>query len=1032
MNLPQLSIKRPVFTGVVLIILFLFGAFSLSSMQLDLLPDINLPMAIVLISYPDAGPYEVESQVTRTVEGAMATVGGVDSMQSTSYEGSSVVRVNFEWGTDLDSATFDMRESLDMIRGALPDDAEEPRVLKMDPGMMPVTTISIAGLGDLAEMQRVAEDVIVPRLERIEGVATVDIGGDREEQIQVRLDMARMHLYGIDPGTVREVLAGSNLNLPGGTIEEGSRSYTVRTMGEFVSLQDIRETVVPTSDGGTVRLDNIAQIVETTEEVKSMTRLDGEPSIALSVSKESGANTVTVSNRVDAAMEDLAGELPAGLRVAEVMDQGRFIVAAIRRVFSNAMIGGALAIAVLFAFLRDWRSTMVTALAIPFAAIVSFTFTSFAGLTMNLLSMGGLALGIGMMVDNAIVVLENVFRKLDEGGSVVAAAVEGTSEVAAAITASTLTTLSVFLPIIFTEGLAAEIFSDLSLTVSAALGASLLIALIGVPLFASRLLRQRGVEDVGTRQWHARGFPRRYGRFLEWSLQNRGWIMVFLVISLVVGAISVPFIDTAFLPQIDDGQIMVDVELPAGTALFRTDSVMEELESEYREIPEVDSILTYSGTTVGLGIGGADSATGQIQVTLVEQAQRSRTSEQVGEEIREISRDVPGCEVSVTSGMFASMAGSTLGGYGGPSIEVAFRGDDMDVLEDITDEMAQSIGEMAGTYDVRTSFDEGAPELRLVVDRLKAANLGVTPAQIAQTVRTASVGEVASRYRVTGAEKDILLIFEEDSVTDREGLLSIPIHLGGGRVVPLMEVVESQEEVGPTAIDRIDQSRSGTVTARVFGRTGSEVNAEVARIAEAMNLPPGYTVDLEGEQALIEESFGTLAWVAVLGFLLMYLIMSAQFESFAFPLSVIFTVPMSLTGIAAVLAITGRTFDVSAFVGLIVVMGIIVNNAIVMVDYANQLRRGGMPRREAMVLAGTVRMRPVLMTALTTVLAMVPLALGVGEGTEMQVPLATAVMGGLSVGTVLTLVVLPVMYTLIDDLTGGIGKESMCEGGDGE
>ncbi|MFO7942066.1 MAG: efflux RND transporter permease subunit, partial [Bacillota bacterium] len=765
---------------------------------------------------------------------------------------------------------------------------------------------------------------------------------------------------------------------------------------------------------------------------KSITRLDGEPSIALSVSKESGANTVTVSNRVDAAMDDLAGELPAGLRVAEVMDQGRFIVAAIRRVFSNAMIGGVLAIAVLFAFLRDWRSTLVTALAIPFAAVVSFTFTYFAGLTMNLLSMGGLALGIGMMVDNAIVVLENIFRKLDEGGSVAAAAIAGTSEVAAAITASTLTTLSVFLPIIFTEGLASEIFGDLSLTVSAALGASLLVALIGVPLLASRLLRRRTGGQSAAGEWSSRGLPRTYSRFLDWSLDNRGWIIALLLLALLGGAVAVPFIDTAFLPQIDDGQIMVDVELPAGTALSRTDSVMEELESKYREIPEVDSILTYSGTTVGLGMGGADSSSGQIQVTLVDQDERRRSSEKVSEEVRELSADVPGCEVSVTAGMFASMAGSSLGGYGGPSIELAFRGDDMDALEDLTGEMAQSITQLEGTYDVRTSFDEGAPELRLAVDRIKAANLGVTPAQIARTVRTASVGEVATRYRVTGSEMDILLIFEEDAVGDREGLMSIPVHLAGGRVVPLMEVVDIREEVGPTEIDRIDQSRSGTVTARVTGRPASEVNAEVAQIADGMNLPPGYTVDLEGEQALIDESFGTLAWVAVLGFLLMYLIMSAQFESFAFPLSVILTVPMSLIGIAGVLAITGRTFDVSAFVGLIVVMGIIVNNAIVMVDYANQLRRGGMRRREAMITAGTVRMRPVLMTALTTVLAMVPLALGIGEGMEMQVPLATTVMGGLSVGTVLTLVVLPVMYTLIDDVTGGIGKVATDEGGDDE
>ncbi len=1030
MSLPSLSIRRPVLTGVILIVLFIFGAFSLFSMELDLFPDINLPMAVVVATYDGAGPAEVESQVTRTIEGSMATVGGVDTIRSTSSEGSSMVMVSFEWGTDLDSATFEMREALDMVRGRMPDGVGDPRVIKMDVGMLPVTTISIAGLGNLADMQAVAEDVIAPRLERLEGVASVDIAGGRERQLQVRLDPRGMERHGIDVETVGNILAASNLNLPGGTLEEGTSSYTVRTLGEFTSLEDIAGLMVPTADGGAVRLDEISRVLDTEERIQSITRLDGETSIALSVSKESGANTVMVSNRVRQAMEQLQDELPPGLRTAEVMDQGRFVVDSILNVLTNGAVGGALAVLVLFLFLRDWRSTLVTAMAIPFAGVVSFTFIYFAGLTMNLLSMGGLALGIGMMVDNAIVVLENIFRKMGEGMAPARAALEGTAEVGSAVTASTLTTLSVFLPIIFTEGLAAEIFSDLSLTVSAALAASLLVALLGVPLVASRLLREiPEAERRARREAGKRGLSARYRGFLEWSLDHRGWIVAILVLALAGGALAVPFIHTEFLPDMDDGQIMVDVDLPPGTALVETDRVIREMADVFVDLEEVMSILTYSGSTAGMGIGDSDSSTGQIQLTLVDQDQRRRSSAEIAEEVRTMAASVPGAEVTVTPGMIAGMA-DAVGGFGGPAVALEFRGDDLSVLRDLAGEMVDRISAIPGTHDVRTSFDDGTPELRLVVDRSRAANYGVTPAQIAATVRAASVGEVATRYRVEGSEMDVVMIFEEDTVADRAGLLRIPIRLPNGGVVPLMEVVELREEMGPTAIDRTDQARSVQVTARVFGRPASEVNAQVQESASDLNLPAGYTLDFEGEQALMDESFETLIWVAVLGFLLMYLIMAAQFESFAFPISVILTVPMSLVGIAAILAITGRTFDVAAFVGLIVVMGIIVNNAIVMVDYANQLRRGGMERRSAMVEAGTVRMRPVLMTALTTILAMVPLSLGLGEGAEMQVPLATTVMGGLTAGTLLTLIVLPVMYTIVDDLTGGLRVLDIDEGGD--
>lgn len=1006
-------------TGVILIVFFLFGLFSLFSMELDLLPEINLPVAVVATAYDNAGPAEVEAQVTRLVESAMATVGGVDTLRSTSSEGSSLVIVNLGWGTDLDVATSEMRETLDRIRNLLPDGAGQPRVIKLDPGLLPVVTLSLAGSGRLSDIQETAEDVIIPRLERIEGVASVDLAGGRERQIQVRLDPDRMTQYALDFETIGQILMASNLNLPGGTLAEGNRGFTLRTLGEFTSVADIAQVLIPTANGGAVRLEDIAQVIETEATVQSITRLDSDPSIALSIRKESGANTVMVSSRVREEMAALMSELPPDLRVVETMDQGRFVVQSIQNVLFNGLIGGLLAIVVLFLFLRDWRSTLVTAIAIPFAAIVSFTFIYFMGLTMNLLSMGGLALGIGMMVDNAIVVLENVFRKLKQGLTPAMAAVEGTTEVGAAITASTLTTLSVFIPIIFTEGLAAEIFGDLSLTISAALGASLLIALTGIPLIASRLLRRVPKNETDEKTIESgRGLAGKYRGFLGWSLSHRGPVIGLLVLTLALGALAIPFIETEFLPEMDDGQILVDVRLPPGTTLTQTDVTIEALRDRYRDLPEVAAILTYSGTSAGGGMGAADTAQGQLQLTLVDLSDRRRNTSEIAENIRTLSSQVPGCEVSVQAGMMAGM-GDAAGGFGGPAVTVEIRGEDLGTLEALTGELAGAIETLEGTSEIRTSFDEGAPELQLIIDRTRAADLGITPAQIARTVRAASMGETVTRVRLDGSDLDVLMRLDEDHLSDRTAVLHLPLRLPTGVMVPLMEVADLVEAVGPSTIERTNQARSATVTAHVTGRSASAVNAEVAELGRALSLPPGYTLDLEGEQALMQESFSVLTWVAILGFVLMYLIMAAQFESFVFPLSVILTVPMSLIGIAVVLAVTGRTFDVGAFVGMIMVMGIIVNNAIVMVDYTNQLRQGGMDRRTAMLTAGSVRMRPVLMTALTTVLAMIPLSLGLGEGAEMQVPLATTVMAGLATGTLLTLVVLPVLYTLIDDLANG-------------
>lgn len=1055
MNLPKLSVTRPVFTTVLLIIIFGLGLFSLTGVELDLLPEMNFPVAVVSTSYAGAGPAEVETLLTRPIEAAMATVSSVETVSSVSHEGASVVVVEFDWGVNIDQAKLDMREALDMVKGFLPSGAGEPRVFKFDPSQMPIMTVGVAGSQDTDQVQAFVEDVVVPRLERIPGVASVGVDGARQREIQIRFDAATLQSHGIALTQVAGLLQGHNLNLPGGHIEEGSRSYTVRVMGEFTSLDDINSVMIPTASGAMLRLGDVAQVLDTEKDTSRLTRLNGHPSLGLSIQKESGANTVNVSRLVRAELDNLAGELPPGFNFAVVVDEAKFILRSLRGMVNDTIVGAILAIAILMIFLRDWRSTLVIGVAIPFSIVGTFSLIYFSHITINLLSLGGLALGVGMMVDNAIVVLENIFRMRQAGLPAETAAINGANEVAAAITASTLTTLSVFLPVIFLKGLAAEIFRDLSLTVAFSLTASLLVAVTGVPLLAARMFRRAPVAFAGAAGpglgptpgvelpapvgqvstlpavdgevavpaiaggGNSRpGIAEHYRRFLLWALGNRRWVMAGMGGAIVLAGLLMMVVPTEFLPNVDEGQIYVDAELPAGTNLATADRLMAQLEAAALELPDAEQVFTYVG---GSDSGGGGAVTeGAVQIILVGKGERKRSTAAVADELRAAAALLPGVRVTISDTSTPGMSGGGGGGmgFGGSPVAVTVKGDDLDVLRQLSEQTAALIKAVPGTRAVATSFDEGLPELRVVVDRQRAAAYGLTPAQVAQTVRTAMVGQTVTRFRDRGTEVDVTLRLAEASVRDRTALDALPIPTPVGGYVSLLAVADLQESVGPTAINRSGQVRTASVTAELEGRSLGPVVADIRQQLKDLVVPSAYTVELGGEQESMADAFGSLTTAALMGFLLMYFIMAAQFESYIFPIGVMLTAPMSMVGIVLGLAITGRTFNTAAFVGLIAVMGIIVNNAIVLVDYAGQLRQRGLPRDQAIVTAGTVRLRPILMTALTTILATLPLALALGEGSEIQAPMATVVGSGLLVGTILTLIVLPVLYIMLDDWFG--------------
>ncbi|MDK2784650.1 MAG: hydrophobic/amphiphilic exporter (mainly bacteria), family [Bacillota bacterium] len=1031
MNLAQFSTRRPVAVTMVILVLIVLGTVSLTRISIDLLPKMTLPIAAVMATYPGAGPEEVEELVAKPLESVLATVSNVDSIQSISSADSATIIVQFNWGTDMDFATLDMREKIDLVMPRLPDGVDRPRVVKFDPSMMPIMILSVSSEGrDLASLKTLLEDKVAPRLERIEGVAYATVIGGPKEEVRVLVDSRRLAGYGFTLAQLVQALKAENLNMPGGTIEQGTREFILRTTGEFKSLDELRNLVLTSPQGVSVRLGDLADIEEV-EDQEEYTLLNGRPSIGIMIQKEAGANTVKVANQVHREMEKLSQEL-RGLKYTYVFDQAKFIQRSIGRLTSNAISGAVLAIVILYLFLRNVRSTLVIALSIPISIIATFTLVYFNGLTINLMSLGGLALGVGMLVDNSIVVLENIYRHREEGESRLLAAQNGAGEVAMAITASTLTTIAVFLPIVFIQGLTAQIFRELALTVTFSLLASLLVALTVVPMLASKIL-VIGENDGGrtsarpgifyrASEWMVRQLAAVSGRYralLAWALDHRRVVLAGAAAAFILSLLAVPLVGTEFFPSTDAGRLSISIELPSGATLEETDKVAERVGKIVSSYPEVETVFVSAGRSMqGMSISGTDSNTASLNIELVPKEERRRSDREIADAIRRQVEKIPGAEIRVTTQDVMTMGG---GGIAQP-ISLSIRGDDLDVLRDLADKAKALVAKVPGTREIRTSFSEGRPEVQVRLNRAKAASLGLSAAQVAQAVSTAVQGEVATEYRVGGKEKDIRVRLVEESANSLSDLKSLLISTPTGLTVPLADVADIVIARGPVTINREDQARVVTVSSDVFGRPLGAVSRDIERQLAGLKLPPGYTITFGGQNKEMSEAFSGLSLALGLAVILVYMVMAAQFESLLHPFTIMFSMPLALVGVVLALLITRRPISVPAFIGIIVLAGIVVNNAIVLVDYINTLRARGLGMREAILTAGPIRLRPILMTTLTTVLGLIPLALGLGEGGEMQAPLAITVIGGLSMSTLLTLVVVPLVYTLFEDIGSGLKR----------
>lgn len=1024
MSLPKLAIRRPIAVLMAVCIVLVLGGFSFTNLTVDLLPEMKFPTMAVFTTYDGAAPEEVEAMITRPLEETLATVPGVKKISSTSSQGSSVIMLEFNWGTDMDFRALDVREKIDLVKGLLPSEVRTPLVMQFDPSMMPIMTMTVMGDLSPAELKRIAEDIVKPRLERIEGVASVSVFGGVDREIQVEVNPARLAAYGLNIDQLAQLLRAENLNTAAGTMLDGANELRVRAIGEFRSLTDLENLVLMNNPAGTLYLRDVAAVKDTFKEQKQLMRLDGKPGIGLVIYKQSDANTVKVSGAINSTLNGLQRNLPDGSGVAVLFDSAEFINESVASVMRIGLIGAVLAVFVLFLFLRDMRSTLVIGLAIPVSVVATFVLMYFNGLTLNIITLGGLALGIGMMVDNAIVILENIFRHRQEGLGATEAASVGSMEVADAIMAATMTTIVVFLPVVFVEGIAALLFSSMAWTISFALFASLAVALTVVPVLSSRLLKvPKNGDGNGNGRLSARfgRFFKRldaaYGRMLEWALSHRKLTVAIMVVSFLGSIALVPLVGTEFIPGMDNNWLSVSVSLPDGSSLAQTQEVVAEIEKRLASMEEIEYVFATIGESGGMTGGSGSSNRASMDVRMAARNKRKLSNDQVAEQARNALRTIPGAEIRVGPSQNMSLGG------GGAPVDIMIKGDSLPVMRDIAERVKDVVANVAGTREVATSFDRGWPELLVRVDREKAAMFGIQSYTVANTLRTALSGQVVTRYRTGGQEIDVRLQLPAGIRSNAADLQAIEILTPSGMRVPLGEVAEFRQEVGPMRISRNDQVRSASVTARLSGRPLGQVVTDIQKGLNELSLPAGYSIQFVGEQEQMAESFGSLAGALILAILLVYMIMAAQFESLLHPFIIMFALPQTFVGVVLSLVITGRTLNVPAFIGLIMLAGIVVNNAIVLIDYINKLRLRGYSCREAILEAGPVRLRPILMTTATTVLGMFPLALGIGSGSETYAPLATVVTGGLLASTLLTLLVVPVIYSLFEDLGSRIKQK---------
>jgi HAE1 family hydrophobic/amphiphilic exporter-1 len=1024
MKVTEIAIRRPAFVTMIFVALAVLGIFGYNRMGVDLLPKMDWPYVSIVTVYPGAGPKEVESLVSKPLEEAVSGIGNLDNVRSYSYEGVSVVLAQFGFSSDVDVVTNEVQRKVEIVRNALPEEAEEPRISKADMNAFPILRVSLTGRMDPRDLYQFAKDRIKDRLEQVDGVSTVTIVGGREREIRVEVDNGKLRSFGLSILQVTAALRRENLDFPTGKIDEPVNQYIVRLAGRFRSLDEIGAVVVTSLPAGEIRIRDIATVKDTWRENYTLSRLNGESSIALVIQKQSDANSVKTSDMLRKAMTEFEAEQGNRVKFTIAQDITQFTRDSISEVQRDLFLAILMVAIVLFLFLGSARNSVIVLLSIPTSLITTFFFMYLFGYTLNLVSLMALALVIGILVDDSIVVLESIHRRLARGEEPAKAAVNGRSEIGFAAVAITLVDVVVFLPISLVGGVVGRIFSEFGITIVVSTLLSLFVSFTLTPMLAAKwtkLTAHLGGNGSGTAtrlSRFARRFEEwqetlsvRYGRLLEWSLDHRKVIVGASTGLLVASLALVPLglVGTEFITETDRGEFAVNIDLPLGTAIVRTDAAIREVETVVASMPEVESYLTTVGRQQTEWKNAEQSNLGQIQVKLSDAFSRDRSSKEVMMDIQRGAASVPGVKTSfAVMGMWGMAAASP--------VQIEIIGSDLDSVTAFAAKVSEILARLDGIADVRTSWEEGKPEVQISIDRDRTAMMGLTLGEVGMAVRTALEGDIATKYKEGDTEYDTRVVLDKKDRLAAKDVSAITLMNHYGQPVELGQVADIRRGKGPSEIQRKNRERLVTVTSNLSGTAAlGGVVAEAQRRIEAAGVPAGVKIFYGGEAENMRDMFSDMSIALGLAILFVYIIMVSLFESYLHPLTIMFSLPLALVGALGSLAMTGMTLNMFSMIGVIMLMGLVTKNAILLVDRTNVLRERGVGLRDALLDAGRTRLRPILMTTATMVFGMLPLALALGAGSEMRQSMAVVVISGLISSTILTLVLVPVVYAIADE-----------------
>lgn len=1014
-------VSKPLFTLSIFVIFVILGLFSYTRIPLDFLPNISIPTLTVITPYPGASPEDIETTVSKIIEDAVATVPNIDKISSNSIENISTVTIQFKWGADIDAAAADVRDKMDLVRSKLPKDIQPSSIYKFDTSQIPILVLGVSADQSYKDLYHIVDKKISIALKKIQGVGTVSISGGLQRQINIDIDRQRLEAYHLSVGQVNSALASANISLPAGSLKLGSLDYGVRVPGEFADIEEISNTIVGSYNENDIYLSDIAKVTDSFKEPDSVTEVDKTSGVMVTVQKQSGANSVQVAKDVRKELLRLQKDLPEDVKITYVQDTSEYILRSVNELTHTLYWTFLFVFVTVLLFLRNFRGSFIVALAMPFSIIAALIYMFMTGTTINIISLASIIISIGVVVDDAIVVLENIYRHRDKKNEPPKeASIYGAGEVFGAVMASTTTNLVIFVPLLLIQGFVGIFFHELSVITIVIIGMSFVTAMSLTPMLSSQLLQVSSKENVSSKffkdlydrseRWFE-SIEANYQRILGWALDNRKKVIIACVAFFFLSMPLFMFTGSEFFPDMDNGLVTANISLPAGIRLERTAEVMKKLESRVlAEVPEVEFVLVTAGNSTSMSMSTKTGPNyGKIYIKVIPLDQRKRGLKAIEKQISDIALSIP----DMKSINFAVSGANAMSGNDRP-LTIEIYGDDFNVMDSVAEEIFAGISKIPGVVDPAMSREKSNPEYAMKVDRAKAASLGLSMYDVAVAARGYIYGTTATKYRESGDEYDVFVRLDEASRNALNDLKSVFITTRAGQNVALGNIVSVELRNGPQIIQRKNQQRYEVVDADYFGRSLGDIISDARKVMSKMNFPQNVSVKIAGNAEQMADSFKSLFVALLLAIALIYLVMVAQFESFLEPFIIMFAIPFALAGVVWSLFLTGFPFGVMSFIGLILVTGIAVKNTIVLVDYINILRARGRDIKEAVQEAGRTRLRPILMTSSCTMLGLMPIIFGTGEGSGFWKGMAVSVLGGLLVSATISLIFVPTVYYVIE------------------